>query len=250
MFLLGLDQATLTGAAWGEPGCDRPETCAVHFKGDEPGEVLSRFTFWLRTEMLHKLKPTHVVRESVYFPRPVSPFPTKTKKAKPPPPVNPKTLARLLAMAETVDALCFELKIPCFEVSPATVTQRFLGRGIKLEREEKKAAYVRRCAELGWDTVSQDIADACGIWFCAEAEFAPEASARRFRRAADYVRLADGGGPLFARNANAPENRASGAPATGGTSTPDDLESSNAQKQYTEFASAGQRRDFIGRRSA
>lgn len=246
--LLALDQATTTGACWGEAGCDKPEWCAVSFGSDEPGETLSRFTFWLRTEILHKLKPTHVVRESVYFPRPANPFPTKKTSSKPPPPVNPKTLARLLAMAETVDALCFELKIPCFEVTPAAVTQRFLGKGVKLEREEKKAAYIARCAELGWHTASQDVADACGIWYAAEAEFAPEASARRFKQAADYVRQADGGGPLFTpRNADAPGQLLPGAK---GNLRSDGGSSSNAQQQYSEFTASGQRRDFIGRRSA
>lgn len=246
--ILALDQATTTGACWGEPACERPETCAVHFRGDESGEVLSRFTFWLRTEMLHKLKPTHVVRENVYFPRPANSFPTKKTKAKPPPPINIRTLARLLAMAETVDALCWELGIKCFEVTPAEVTRRFLGKGVKLAREQKKQAYIRRCAELGWDTASTDVADACGIWFCAEAEFAPEASARRFKVAADYVRLADGGGPLFTpRNADAPGPLLPGAK---GNLQSEEQGSSNAQQQYTQFGTGTQRRDFIGRRSA
>src|SRR3990167_6844397 len=198
--LLALDQSTVTGSAWGIPGCDMPRWCTVRFKGDAPGEVLSRFAFWLR-DRLHDLKPAHVVRENVYFPRPRG----ADAKGPPPPPINIATLGRLLAIAETIDSLCWEVRIPCFEVPPAETTRRFLGPVAKLGRADKKAAYIARCAEFGWAPVSTDEADALGIWAAAESVIAPEAAARR--RAARGMELTLPGAAPKRRERPASTNR-------------------------------------------
>lgn len=59
------------------------------------------------------------------------------------------------------------------------ITSYFTGTTKHGGRENKKKATLAACARLGWDTVSDDAADALALWAYAESILAPEMAARR-----------------------------------------------------------------------
>lgn len=260
--LLALDPSTRTGWAAGVPGIDVPEFGVADFskltKTDDPrrnGAIISAFRAWLN-EQCFRLRPRLVCYESPYIPVPRAPrfrkagsAPDARATAAPPPPMDPTVLRRLLGETGTIEAVCWELGIDCFEARTVEFVKFFTGRGSWGSRDEKKRQTILACASHGWDVQgSDDAADALALWCFAEDQIAPEASIQRRRLAANAQRQADGGGPLFTpRTANAPGPLLPGAK---GNLQSDEGSSSNAQQQYTQFATGGQRRDFIGRRIA
>lgn len=181
--IIALDIATAVGWASGRPG-DEPEWGARNFAGKGgTGEVVAKFRAWIN-ERCYTLKPTLVVFESPYVPVPRAArfvrAGTDPASAPPgPPPMNPLVLRRLLGMIATVEAVCFELRIPCAESTSAEITKFFTGRARWGSREAKKAETIRVCSIYGWTTVSDDAADALALWHLAEFKVSPEIASRR-----------------------------------------------------------------------
>jgi hypothetical protein len=142
--------------------------------------VLGTFRHWLN-QRCYDLKPTLIVFEAPYVPKPNSPQP-----------MNVLTLRRLMGICATVEACAWELRIPCREATPLDIARFFLNT-TKLRRVEKKAATIEMCKTYGWFLdENTDAADALALWAMAECHIAPDAARRR------------GSGPLFIPQATAP----------------------------------------------
>lgn len=178
--ILAIDQATVTGWAWSEPG-GAPEWGHKQLGGEgaDDGKVGAAMSVLLEARIAH-FKPDWIVYEAPYVPRP-SPNAAV-------PPINPQTLRRLLGLAFLIDTIADQHGIGCREVTTAAFTRYFVGRGKFPSREAKKRATVERCKLLGWKATS-DEADALALLCFAEAKlFRIEA----MRRSA---------GPLFDQSA-------------------------------------------------
>lgn len=180
--ILACDIATTSGFAWGAVG-ETPQWEAVHFKGKDTGEVLSRLRFYL-TEKVTLLKPSRICLEAPYIPTPRAPRIVRAGTAvanglSGPPPMNPHTLRRLLAMCGLVEEIAFERKIECREATIQEITSYFTGTTRHGGRANKKAATIAACRRLGWETVSDDAADALALWSFCEFILAPEIASRR-----------------------------------------------------------------------
>ena len=159
--ILALDTATTVGWAVGNPG-DTPRWGARNFAGDGgTGEVVCKFHYWLMSAC-DKAKPSIICYEARYIPARHGG-----------PPTNVATLRRLLALAAQVEAVAWELRIECRESTVAEITKFFTGRVNHGGRDNKKAATIAMCARYGWDTVSDDAADALALWAMAEAKISP-----------------------------------------------------------------------------
>jgi hypothetical protein len=161
--ILALDQATRTGFCFGAPG-DNPSWGIKAFggRGRTNGEIVSTFRLWL-FGVCCAIKPTLVVFEAPYVPRMASAV----------------VLRRLLALAGTIEAVTYELKLPCREASAMEISRFFLGRYRPLGRAGKKAATIETCAQYGFDVDDDNIADAISLWLYAEATIAPDIAALR-----------------------------------------------------------------------
>lgn len=172
--ILSLDAATVTGWAYGRPG-EEPTFGVVEFGGGEGGngEVISKFRAWC-FETCYRLRPDELVFESPYVPHiPKKPDPTKKSL------FNPKTLRRLYGIASEIEAVCWELRINCCESTIGEISNFFTGRWGHGGREKKKAAFIARARQYGWNCTDDNEADAVALWAMAEGIFAPELSAAR-----------------------------------------------------------------------
>lgn len=181
--IFALDTATVTGWAAGRPGSS-PMWGARSFRGDSTGEIIAQFRYWLEARILEH-KPTLICFEAPYIPRQQKPGRDAKFYG---PPINAITLRRLLALAATVEAAAWEHRIPCREKTPLEISKFFIGTA-RLKRVEKKLATVDMCRRYGWETVSEDAADALALWAMAEAALDPAAARAR------------GIGPLFVTTA-------------------------------------------------
>lgn len=181
MIILAFDSATVTGWASGAPG-ETPEFGSREFTSPGGnGEVLARFDAWVKA-MIYRRKPGLVVFESPYVPRPTVRFVkagTEPDFGNGPPPMNPKTLRRLLAMVGFIEAACSLMKIECLESTPAEITKHFTGRARWGSREAKKRETIRVCGLYGWVTADDNSADALALWHYAESQVDPVAASRR-----------------------------------------------------------------------
>jgi hypothetical protein len=191
--ILAFDVATRTGWASGEVG-GIPEWGVAEFTSKSgTGEVLSRFRFWLMSKVL-AIKPDLIAFEAPYVPVaraprfvkagsvPHGPFPLMAA-APGPPPMNANTLRRLLAMNGLVEEIAFERGIKCREATVLDISRFFTGTVTHGGRANKKAATIAACRRLGWDTVSDDAADALALWCYAEHVLAPVIASRRMAEA-------------------------------------------------------------------
>ena len=180
--ILALDTATRVGWASGEPGGE-PEWGVADFASRSgTGEVLSRFRFWLMSKVI-AWKPDLIVFEAPYIPVARAPRFVKAGTAVAavagPPPMNASTLRRLLAMTGLVEEISFERGIKCREATVLDITRFFTGTTHHGGRANKKAATIAACRRLGWETVSDDAADALALFAYAEHTLAPEIASRR-----------------------------------------------------------------------
>lgn len=178
--ILAIDPGTTTGWAAGEPG-STPEWGVRKFQGKTTGEVCGLYRHWMN-QRCYDLKPSLIVFEAPYVPRPNSPLP-----------MNVLTLRRLLGIAATIEACAWELRIRCNEATPLDIARFFLNT-TKFKRDAKKAATIEMCRRYGWDVAdSDDAADSLALWAMAECSVDPAATLRR------------GSGPLFiSKQPNAP----------------------------------------------
>lgn len=166
--VLALDTATTVGFAFGEIGAT-PTWGAWNFtsKGGT-GEVLHKFRRQL-VATCDEVKPILIVYESPYVPRQFYNGP----------PINPTTLRRLFALVGVVDEVAWGLGVECLEATVPEIAKFFLGNAKQGGRAAKKAATIKMCQLYGWDTVSDDAADALALWCLAEHTIAPQIGSRR-----------------------------------------------------------------------
>jgi hypothetical protein len=179
--ILALDQATVTGWAYSDPG-DK----SVQFghqrmgrQGGTAGEVGAAFAIFLEARIA-VFEPRWIVYEAPYVPRPSARAGV--------PPINPETLRRLLGLAFLIDTIAEQHGIDCREATSGAFIKFFTGSGKYPERAAKKAATVAMCKIHGWKA-TEDEADALALLFYAEAKLFPEFSMKR------------AAGPLFANAA-------------------------------------------------
>ncbi len=184
--LLALDSATTTGAAWGELG-GQPQWATFAAKGDSLGEKISRFRFWLMSRVM-ALRPEWILYEAPYIPVPRAPrfaaAGTAVSRAPSGPPMNAATIELLCGFTGTIQEIAFERQIKCRSATVLEITRWFTGTVKHGGRANKKAATIEACRRLGWDTVSDDAADALALWAFAEHVLAPQLASRRAAGAA------------------------------------------------------------------
>lgn len=167
--ILALDPATVTGWAYGAPG-DEPVFGARDFTGPGGnGEVIAKFRLWL----LETCRTTHA--KMLVFESPYVPMPKKGEKSK----MNPLVLRRLYAIAGEIEAVAWQLRLECLEATTGEICKFFTGTQYHGGRENKKAAIIARARQYGWDTLSDDAADALALWAMAENIVDPFVSSKR-----------------------------------------------------------------------
>ena len=171
--ILALDTATVVGWCAGAPGGE-PRYGARDFSGARSsGEVFGRFHAWL-TALCREHRPSLVVFEAPYIPQ--------GRRAGAP--INTIVLRRLAGLTGQVEAVAWELQIPCREATPLEVARFFLGTQ-RLKRAEKKQRTIEMCERYGWAPACDNAADALALWAMAEAKLALGLGRQR------------GAGPLF-----------------------------------------------------
>lgn len=178
--ILALDTATTTGWAAGRVG-DRPTWGHRSFAGDSNGEVFARFRIWL-CQRCYELKPYLITFESPYIPMPRQPrfaaAGAAVARGKGPPPMNAKTLRRLIGFVDYVEGTAAELGIRCAEATSSEIAKFFTGRFVA-KRVEKKAAAMEMCRRFGWEVSDDNEADALGLWAMAESILDPATALSR-----------------------------------------------------------------------
>jgi hypothetical protein len=91
---------------------------------------------------------------------------------------NLVTLRLLYGMTAMVETVCFEMDVPCWEMSAGTWKKAFCGTG-RISKKMRPYPPMVRCEELGWKVSSTDEADSAGIW----ASFV----ASRYGMGSDYL---------------------------------------------------------------
>jgi hypothetical protein len=169
--ILFLDAAGTTGVAFGAPGSE-PKFATRSFIGrGASGEVVARFRAWL-VATIDKLEPRVVAFEAPYIPR----FGSKG------PPQNAVTIRRLHALCGTIEAVCWEKQIKCYEATASEITRHFTGQGSWGSRAKKKAATIAQARRFGWAVTDDNQADALAGFCYAEAVLDPVAAAQRRAR--------------------------------------------------------------------
>lgn len=190
--VLAMDIATTSGFCFGPVGAQPPllQYGVREFGGTDRtnGQIIGLFRGWF-AQRCFEIRPTLCVFESPYIPVGLKPGGGA--------PMNPHTLRRLLGMTGAVEAVCYELKIPCRESVSAQFTKFLTGKGQYKTRPEKKAAVIEACRFFGCEPQDDNAADALALFFYAESILSPRAADHRRRLAADRDRELNGSGPLF-----------------------------------------------------
>ncbi len=184
--ILALDQATVTGWAFAEPGCE-PVWAHKKLGRDKAtaGEVGAAFTCLIEG-LLDTFRPEFMCFEAPYVPR----------AGRDRVPINAETLRRLLGLAFLIDTIAEQHGIECREIASSAATLSMTGRGKYPNRQAKKRATMQACWARGWKA-SEDEADALAILMFSEARLFPEASRQR------RMVLKMPSGPLFREVATA-----------------------------------------------
>lgn len=174
--ILALDTATVTGWACGPVG-GTPKFGARNFGGSgiARGLVFAQFRFWLHSGC-QKLRPTLIVYESPYIPRPQEKQdPTRRRFV-----MNADTLRRLLWFTGEIEEVAAELNIECREATTGEIARFFTGKARwPGGRDEKKERTKEMCRAYGWDVTNDNEADALALWAMAEAIVSPRAASAR-----------------------------------------------------------------------
>mgnify|MGYP001612439926 CR=1 FL=1 len=148
MSYVGLDLATRTGWATWWPGIVRPHSGTLKLSRHDPHSVAPDLEK-LRAHLseLHKIHPV----ELVFYEAPIMMRVDNIDK-----------LRLLLGLANMVEWWCHKMGIPCRQAAMQDWRKHFLGfhQG---GRDVLKAAAVKACADRGWETKTDDQAEALGV---------------------------------------------------------------------------------------
>lgn len=162
--VVGLDLATVTGAAWHHPSMPRPFFDAFRLPG-EARDIGKRCDFlerWLR-DIYIQHKPlggiSHFFVEEQHLGQ------VSGGKGKPRRTVSPATIKMLAALSGTVQKFAYQVNAHCYEVGISEWRKHFLGKGagFKARGEDPKELCIQRAADYGWHTDVADAAEALGI---------------------------------------------------------------------------------------
>jgi hypothetical protein len=188
--LLSVDQGTLTGWAFCEPG---REPSWGHLRMGKTG-AWDGVVFWeFRNFLMHKiglLSPDHLIYETPFLPRP---------DPKPGAPVqNFDVLLRGCGLVAHIVELAEEFNIDCQHYDSQQFTKFFTGKGrfpgetVVQRRQAKKQATIAACAARGWHATN-DEGDALALLMFSEHLLYPRESLSR------RMVLKNPTGPLFAQ---------------------------------------------------
>lgn len=152
--VVGLDLATVTGAAWHHPTMPRPFFDAFRLPGaaKDIGQRCDYLERWLRDiYLLHKPLGgvSHFFLEEQHIGKGI----------------GSATIKLLCALSGTVQKFAYQTGSQCYEVGIGEWRKHFLGKGagFKQRNENPKELAIQRCAQYGWHTDVADAAEACGI---------------------------------------------------------------------------------------
>lgn len=169
--VLAIDGAAIAGFALGAIGAE-PRFGRRNFSGSgASGEIVGRFSRFLRA-VIEAEKPDVIAYEAPYVP-------TAWRRG---PPLNAKTLRRLLGLAEVIDAIAWECRLQCYQATAGEVCAYLTGKANWGGRDAKKAATIAAARAWGWDVTNDDEADALAVWAYAESMLDPVAAAQRRAR--------------------------------------------------------------------
>ena len=146
--VLALDLATVTGWAVHSEGMHRP--FSGHWRLPPNPQVIGPACAKLWAMLLdqHKMHSfTHIVFEAQHV---------GTK-------IDMNVVYKLVGLGATVEFFCHQAEITCYKLPIATWRKFFIGKGSGVTRAQAKQMCLTRCEELGWDTVDDNAAEACGI---------------------------------------------------------------------------------------
>ncbi len=163
--ILTLDQSTVTGRVFGEPGCE-PLWCHQRMgkRGAGPAEIADAFDAFLCRE-IEIFRPGDIIHETPYI---------GGGKI----PINPQTILLLAWMAGHIGLVARRYGIRCWQQQTSTAVKFLTGRARYPSRKEKKMATMQACWARGWKT-TEDESDAMALFLFAEFKLYPEASRQR-----------------------------------------------------------------------
>jgi Holliday junction resolvasome RuvABC endonuclease subunit len=163
VIILALDLATATGFAFGGDGACPVSGTVILKKPPEPQDVaFGNMQAWL-TEKLESVRPVLIVKEAHL---PLQGFRDRFN--------SQKSVEMALGLNGVVRGIAHRFGVPVEDIHPATVRKHFLGVGRVGNREETKAAVVKRCHMLKLmpaTCFSHDRADALAIFSWAAATY-------------------------------------------------------------------------------
>lgn len=166
MIVLGLDTATRTGWAWGEPG-RTPEfgSFVLPKTGTDIGEFL--WQFWRELHDVVKAAQPHMVG----FEAPLFLLQSKS---------NANTARKLMGLTSLVEFYCKAKGIRVAECDTQSVKKHFTGRGRFTKKAKRDEVYpvIAECHARGWMVENDDQADAVAIWSYTCYHVDPDASRR------------------------------------------------------------------------
>lgn len=162
--VVGLDLATVTGAAWHHPSMPRPFFEAFRLPGEarDIGKRCDYLERWLRDKYI-QFKPlggiSHFFVEEQHLGQ------VSDGKGRPKRTVNPATIKLLAGLSATTQKFAYQVGAHCYEVGISEWRKHFLGigAGFKARGEDPKEMCIQRAAEYGWHTDVADAAEALGI---------------------------------------------------------------------------------------
>lgn len=207
--ILAIDGAATAGFALGATG-EEPRFGSRNFTGSgASGEVVGRFARFLRAT-IEREKPQVLIYEAPYVP-------TAWRSG---PPLNAKTVRRLLGLAECIDAIAWDYRLRCYQATAGEITSYLTGKSNWGGRDKKKAATIAAARRWGWAVNNDNEADALAVWSFAESILDPVAAAQRRARLGLELALhpetgdaAQGG--LTRRRLAGPNHRRKGIAANG-----------------------------------
>jgi hypothetical protein len=169
--VLAIDAASISGFTFGATG-DEPRFGSRCFTGSNAsGEVVARFSRFLRAT-IERERPDVIAYEAPYVP-------TAWRSG---PPLNARTVRRLLGLAEIIDAIAWDYRLRCYQATAGEVCSYLTGKSNWGGRANKKAATIASARRWGWAVNDDNAADACAVWAYAESIIDPVAAAQRRAR--------------------------------------------------------------------
>lgn len=144
--IIGLDVATTTGIAVGDPG-SKPLCWSECFGKTASHDIRFSEALKLTKRLIDKYQPRAIFLEAPILKR-------RDKKA---------NLVLLFGLQASIRAWAQIKGVPCKGIEIPTMDKHFIGMS-GMKSKDRKDAIAARCRQLGWTCPDQDSADAAAIW--------------------------------------------------------------------------------------